>query len=65
MLRNHCSHCGRTLSKWDKARSNDFGLLNTHEDGSIRPLCVQSAYEFAALYIKDNLDKIGVNVNGK
>ena len=51
---NNCSHCGKKLSAWDKARSKDFKLMKVGA-GYPNPLCVASAYFLAAKFVDQNL----------
>lgn len=49
--KNYCFHCRKKLTSVDKGRSRDHGLLD--DEMNSFPLCVNSAYFFAAKYIED------------
>ena len=58
-LETDCFHCGKKLSNYAKGKSRDHKLIGYKLKA---PLCVDSAYLLARLYLEQNKDMIvGLN----
>lgn len=60
-LKTDCFHCGRKLSNFAKGKSRDHKLIDSKDH---TPLCVDSAYILAKLYLEQNRDTIVGLSNG-
>ncbi len=54
-FKTDCFHCGRKLSNFAKGKSRDHKLIDSKDH---TPLCVDSAYILAKLYLTQNKDTI-------